>query len=95
VLRYYRGDEAYKTSGPPPLLLRLLGPLVWLTSLTLLVTGTTLVLTSSVVLALLLLSQAGGWGTAKRTAVPGIVLDGALAIAVTFGVGQLFGTVTA
>lgn len=61
MLRYYRGDEGYKTSGPP-LLLRLLGPLVVLTSLTLLVTGTTLVLTSSVVLALLLLSQAGGWG---------------------------------
>lgn len=61
MLRYYRGDEGYKTSGPPPLLLRLLRPLVVLTSLTLLVTGTTLVLTSSVVLAPLLLSQAGGW----------------------------------
>ena len=42
--RYYRGDEGYKTSGPPPLLLRLLGPLVVLTSVTLLATGTTPVL---------------------------------------------------
>lgn len=39
--------------------------------------------------------SAGIGGTAKRTAVPRIVLGGALAIAVTFGVGQLCGTVTA
>lgn len=62
MLRYYRGNKGYKTSGPPPLLLRLLGPLVVLTSLTLLVTGTTLVLTASVVIAPLPLSRAGGWG---------------------------------
>ena len=39
--------------------------------------------------------SAGVRGTAKRTAVLRIVLGGALAMAVTFGVGQLSGTVTA
>jgi VIT1/CCC1 family predicted Fe2+/Mn2+ transporter len=38
--------------------------------------------------------SAGVGGTAKRTAVLRIVIGGALAMAVTFGVGQLFGTVT-
>jgi VIT1/CCC1 family predicted Fe2+/Mn2+ transporter len=38
--------------------------------------------------------SAGVGGTAKRTAVLRIVIGGALAMAVTFSVGQLFGTVT-
>ena len=28
ILRYYTGNQPYRTAGPPPLLLRLLGPLV-------------------------------------------------------------------
>ncbi len=43
ILRYYVGDPAYRRAGPPPLLLRLLGPLVVLGSLALLGTGLALV----------------------------------------------------
>jgi hypothetical protein len=43
ILRYYGGDSAYRKAGPPPLLLRLLGPLVVLGSLALLGTGLALV----------------------------------------------------
>jgi hypothetical protein len=39
VARYYTGDPDYVRSGPPPLLLRVLGPLVVLTSLAVLGTG--------------------------------------------------------
>lgn len=44
ILRYYTGNPAYRSAGPPPLLLRLLGPLVVLTTLVLLGTGLALVL---------------------------------------------------
>lgn len=44
ILRYYAGDPSYRSAGPPPLLLRLLGPLVVLTTLALLGTGVALVL---------------------------------------------------
>ena len=44
VLRYYAGQRDYHEAGPPPLLLRLLGPLVVLTSLVLLGSGVVLVL---------------------------------------------------
>jgi len=43
ILRYYRGDPAYRQGGPPPLVLRVLGPLVILGSLALLGTGVALV----------------------------------------------------
>jgi hypothetical protein len=43
ILRYYVGDAEYRKAGPPPLLLRLLGPLVVLGSLALLGTGLALV----------------------------------------------------
>lgn len=42
--RYYLGDEPYRQSGPPPLLLRLLGPLVVLSTLSLLATGVLLLI---------------------------------------------------
>ncbi len=44
ILRYYTGNAAYQSAGPPPLLLRVLGPLVVLTTLALLGTGLALVL---------------------------------------------------
>jgi hypothetical protein len=44
ILQYYRGDAPYRSAGPPPLLLRLLGPLVILSTLALLGTGTVLIL---------------------------------------------------
>jgi hypothetical protein len=44
ILRYYIGSPPYRSAGPPPLLLRLLGPLVVLTTLALLGTGLALVL---------------------------------------------------
>lgn len=41
---YYRGAPAYRQAGPPPLLLRLLGPLVVLSTLALIGSGVLLVL---------------------------------------------------
>jgi hypothetical protein len=43
VVRYYRGDPAYGDAGPPPLLLRLLGPLVVASTLAVLASGVWLV----------------------------------------------------
>lgn len=39
IVRYYTGAGPYRTAGPPPLLLRLLGPFVVLTTLALLGSG--------------------------------------------------------
>jgi hypothetical protein len=43
LVRYYTGSAPYVQAGPPPLLLRLLGPLVVVSTLALLATGVTLV----------------------------------------------------
>lgn len=43
-VRYYRGDPAYRRKGPPPALLRLLGPVVVLSTAAVLVTGVWLLL---------------------------------------------------
>lgn len=43
IARYYRGDHSYQTAGPPPILLRVLGPLVVATTLALLGTGVMLI----------------------------------------------------
>ncbi len=43
ILRYYLGSAAYRRAGPPPLLLRLLGPLVVFTGLAVLGSGLALV----------------------------------------------------
>lgn len=43
ILRYYTGDPHYRDAGPPPLLLRLFGPLVVLGGLAVLGTGLALV----------------------------------------------------
>lgn len=45
--RYYLGDPSYRESGPPPLLLRLLGPLVVVSTLGLLGSGVLLILLGS------------------------------------------------
>lgn len=44
IMRYYSGQREYRTAGPPPLVLRLLGPLTVLTTLVLLGSGVVLVL---------------------------------------------------
>ena len=44
IARYYAGSAAYRTAGPPPLALRLLGPLVVLSTLAVLGSGVALVL---------------------------------------------------
>jgi hypothetical protein len=44
MVQYYRGNGAYQQAGPPPMLLRLLGPAVVLSTLGLLATGVLLVL---------------------------------------------------
>lgn len=43
IARYYRGSPAYAEAGPPPLPLRLLGPVVVVSTLALLATGIVLV----------------------------------------------------
>ncbi len=43
MVRYYLGNEGYHTSGPPPMLLRLLGPLVVASTFALLATGVILI----------------------------------------------------
>jgi hypothetical protein len=43
ILRYYTGGQAYRVAGPPPLLLRVLGPLVVVSTLSLLASGVWLV----------------------------------------------------
>ena len=44
IARYYSGQREYRAAGPPPLVLRVLGPLVVLTTLVLLGSGIALVL---------------------------------------------------
>lgn len=44
IVRYYAGQPEYRAAGPPPFVLRLLGPLVVLTTLVLLGSGVLLVL---------------------------------------------------
>ncbi len=44
MVRYYAGETSYRQAGPPPLVLRLLGPLVVASTLGLLGTGVLLVL---------------------------------------------------
>lgn len=43
ILRYYTGNEPYRTAGPPPTLLRVLGPLVVASTLALLASGIVLI----------------------------------------------------
>lgn len=43
ILRYYTGNPAYREAGPPPLVLRVLGPLVIVTALAVLGTGLALI----------------------------------------------------
>lgn len=38
-VKYYRGDSVYRQAGPPPLLLRLVGPLIVLTTVAVFATG--------------------------------------------------------
>ena len=52
--RYYRGAPAYRRKGPPPLLLRLLGPAVVILTVVLLASGVGLLLVGSSWLPLLL-----------------------------------------
>ena len=60
--RYYTGAEPYRRKGPPPGILRLIGPLVILSTLALLGTGVTLVLTGPTGSDLLLTAhQASFW----------------------------------
>jgi hypothetical protein len=44
ILRYYTGQRPYRAAGPPPMLLRLLGPLVVVFTLAVLGTGVALIL---------------------------------------------------
>jgi hypothetical protein len=43
ILRYYTGHQPYRTAGPPPTLLRILGPLVVASTLALLASGVVLI----------------------------------------------------
>ena len=47
IARYYTGNRPYRDAGPPPLILRVLGPLVVVTTLALLGSGLALVFTGT------------------------------------------------
>jgi len=53
-VRYYRGTPAYQRKGPPPILLRLLGPVIVILTLVLLASGVGLMLVGQSWLPLLL-----------------------------------------
>jgi hypothetical protein len=59
VAQYYRGDEGYHAAGPPPLLLRILGPGVVAATLGLLASGVTLILLGPRSTRTVLLTAAG------------------------------------
>lgn len=44
IIRYYAGDRSYRAAGPPPILLRVLGPLVVISTWAVLATGVALVI---------------------------------------------------
>ena len=58
-VRYYRGASTYRVKGPPPPLLRILGPLVIVSSLAVLGTGIVLIFVGT--------SGSDGWLTAHQT----------------------------
>jgi hypothetical protein len=53
-VRYYAGSPAYRHKGPPPLALRLLGPMMVVLTLTLFITGVALLFASASLRSLLL-----------------------------------------
>ena len=57
ILRYYRGERVYRAAGPPPMPLRVLGPLVVLSTMALLATGILVALIGPQS------GRAGLWGT--------------------------------
>lgn len=76
--KYYRGDDAYRRKGPPHLILRVLGPLVIVSSLALLGTGVGLLaVTPNEDSALLTLHQASFivWVSAMTLHVLGHIIE--------------------
>jgi hypothetical protein len=71
IVRYYTGNGPYRSAGPPPMMLRVLGPLVVLTTLALLGTGVALVVVGDVGsrrTLLTLLGQRADWLTLHQGA---------------------------
>jgi hypothetical protein len=76
--RYYLGDPAYRRKGPPPLLLRMLGPVVIVLTVTVLASGVALLLAPvSLRAGLLLVHKASFivWLAAMAVHVLGHLLD--------------------
>ena len=59
MIRYYAGHRGYRRAGPPPLLLRLLGPLVVVSTVAVLASGVVLILIDPVNTRASLISVAG------------------------------------
>jgi hypothetical protein len=59
IVRYYTGNRPYRRAGPPPMLLRVLGPLVVLTTLGVLASGVLLIVIGAAASRRPLLSIAG------------------------------------
>jgi hypothetical protein len=76
--RYYRGDREYVSKGPPPLLLRTLGPVIVISAIVLFVTG----------VALLVMGPGGG-GLRGIHKLSFIVLFAALAVHVLLHLRKL------
>jgi hypothetical protein len=76
--RYYAGSPTYRRKGPPPLILRVLGPVVVITTLTLLATGVALSPTRGSTRDLVLLLHKASfvvWFAAMTVHVLGHILD--------------------
>jgi hypothetical protein len=75
--RYYTGDPTYVRKGPPPTVLRLLGPLVVLTSLSLFATGVALLVVGPPSNTLIFLHKASfiAWFGAMAVHVLGHILE--------------------
>lgn len=107
ILRYYTGVRAYRKAGPPPLLLRLLGPLVVFSTLAVLGSGLALIPIGPVTTFTPLFSVAGqrisaltihqasfiGWGVATGLHVLARTVP-ALRLAVASESGPLAGSAT-
>jgi len=101
MVRYYRGDPPYQQAGPPPLALRLLGPLVVVSTLGLLASGILLVLLGEQSARQNLLSVGGlgaGWLTVHQGffivwgGATGLHLLGRIFPALRLTFGPRFGT---
>jgi hypothetical protein len=78
MVRYYKGSPAYRTKGPPPLLLRLLGPFVVILTVVVIGSGIALLLLPASASSVMLLAHKASfvlWFGAMAVHVLGHLVD--------------------